>query len=129
MPGSPGLNPFRRNYETGGYVADLLKDISGIHLLLNRFADLVAEYFLKLLADDKNYFAETGAQRVKNSVINDDFAARPNWVYLLEAAVAAANPGSHNNKSGFLVRHRVLKVDHAVFMASLFSSKDHAVGF
>jgi hypothetical protein len=68
---------------------------------LNAVAEMLGIDFLleglgKVVPDDKDHFAETGADGVVDRIIHDDFAVRAYAVHLFESTVAAAHAGSKN---------------------------------
>src|SRR5690606_19971480 len=58
------------------------------------------EYFFefvgKFLTDDETYFSESGSDGIINRVIDNRFAVRPEWVYLLHASIAAGHTSREN---------------------------------
>ena len=54
-------------------------------------AHLAAKVFCKILADDEDYFAESGTAGVFYRVIDHGLSGRPHGVELFETAVAGAH--------------------------------------
>ena len=63
--------------------------------------DLLAEFFLEVVADYKHYLSESGAQCVIDRIVHYGFAARAYAVELLEAAVAATHAGGEYEQGWF----------------------------
>src|SRR5262245_1350325 len=64
--------------------------------------DLWKEHFfdriLDLITDDKNNLVEPATERIEQRVVHDRFTGWPKAIDLFDAAVAAAHPGSHDQK-------------------------------
>jgi len=82
----------------------------------NAAFEAIADFFFKrgfdVFANNKDYFAEAGADGVVDGILYDGFLVGAYAVYLLEAAIAAAHAGGEDNEtrlthfSEWLVRGR-----------------------
>ncbi len=98
MSRAPGLRPPGGEGEAGGEIVELLENVCGLDPVLDRPADLLAEGFLDLPADDEDDLVESRPEGVIDGIIDDDLAVRPDGVDLLEAAVPASDAGGHDQE-------------------------------
>ena len=100
---TPRLGTAFRAGEAFGQVVDGLEHqfAGDVSLILGN--NLLAEVLFKILADDKDQFAEAGAQGVIDGIVHDGLTVGTQSVELLQPAVAAAHTGSQQKKSRFHV--------------------------
>ena len=73
MAGSPGLFSARGNRETLGETVQFLIDIFYRRIGGNAVADMLLEFLLNRMFDDKNHPVKAGGQRVVNRIVNNEF--------------------------------------------------------
>ena len=81
--------------------------------------NLLAEIVLKILADDKHQFAETGLDGIVDGIVHNRFAVGAQTVHLLQTTIAAAHAGSKQKQCRF---HTVLLISISFYSFYLITS-------
>ncbi len=88
MAGAPGFLSLRRQRETAEARVQLLVGIRRLDKAVELATDLLPERLLEIVPDDKDHFAESGANTVVNGIVDNGLAVGADRVDLLEPAVA-----------------------------------------
>ena len=93
--GAPGFLAAFGHLEAFGQIVQLLEHILHLDAVAEMLGvDFRFELLLKAVADNKDHFAESGADGVVDRIVHDDFAVGAYAVHLFQSAVAAAHTGS-----------------------------------
>jgi len=97
---APWLGASGGRREAGRKIVELLESVADGDLPFVTRADLRAEIFLDVAADEEHHAVESGAHGIMHRIIEEGFPAGPDRIELLESAVAAAHSGSEDEESG-----------------------------
>ena len=96
--GSPGFLASLGNGVARGKVVEFLVSVGDFDLTGELGPDGGLEGFGEVLADDENDLGESGADGVKNRVVQNGFAIGAHRVHLFQTTVTAAHTGGENNE-------------------------------
>ena len=101
MGGAPRFFAAFGHGESGGQVAEFLKDIVDLNFIGKPRADSLLEGLCEILADDEDHAAEARADGIEDRIVEHGFTMRAHRVHLFEATVAAAHSGGEDEESWF----------------------------
>ncbi len=101
VSGAPRFDAAFGNGESRRKVAEILVGVIDLDAISETGSDALLKSVRKVLPNDKDHPAKTGADRVENRVVQHGFAVRAHRVHLFQAAVSAAHASGENEKGRF----------------------------